>query len=188
MAPETLTNFTYHDLLEMPDDGRHYEILDGELIVNAAPIPRHQRIAFRLATILDRYVEAHHIGAIYTAPIDVVFTERWVVQPDIAYISNERMSLITNTNISGAPDLTVEVLSHSTRKKDEITKRHAYEDFGVSEYWIVDPELESIKIYRRNDAGRYERVVEVSTETDGATITSPLFPNLEIALSEVFAE
>ena len=188
MATETLTNFTYNDLLEMPDDDRHYEILDGELIVNAAPIPRHQEIAFRVASILDAYVRPRRSGKVYISPIDVVFSQEWVVEPDVIYISKDRSSIITRTNVSGAPDLAVEVLSESTRKKDEIRKRHAYEDFGVAEYWIIDPELESVKIYRRNPANRYERVVEVSTETEGASITSPLFPGLEISLAEVFAE
>lgn len=161
MATETLTNFTYDELLEMPDDGRHYEILDGELIVNAAPIPRHQEIAFNIASILRAYVKPRDIGIV--------------------------RSIVTGTNVSGAPDLAVEVLSDSTRKRDEITKRRAYEDFGVGGYWIVDPELEALKVHRRNEAGRYERVIEVSTETDGAVITSPLFPGLEISLAEVFS-
>ena len=99
-----------------------------------------------------------------------------------------RGPILNRTNISGAPDLAVEVLSDSTRKRDEITKRRAYEQFGVGEYWIVDPELESVKVYRRNDAGRYERVLELSTETAGAAISTPLFPGLEIALAEVFEE
>src|SRR5205809_7193661 len=102
MATETLTNFTYNDLLEMPDDGRHYEILDGELIVNAAPIPRHQRVAFRLATILDAFVESKGIGVVYTAPTDIVFSPRWVVEPDVFYIRRERLAIITRTNVSGA--------------------------------------------------------------------------------------
>ena len=188
MATETLTNFTYNELLEMPDDGRHYEILDGELIVNAAPIPRHQVIAFNIASILRAYVRPRKTGTVFIAPIDVVFTQEWVVEPDIIYIQKQRMSIVTRTNISGAPDLAIEVLSDSTRKRDEITKRRAYEDFGVGEYWIVDPELESLKVFRRNDQGRYERVVEVSTEIAGSMITSPLFPDLEIALAEVFEE
>jgi len=187
MASETLTGFTYDDLLELPDDGRHYEILDGELIVNASPIPRHQRVAFRLASILDAYVEANRIGLIYTA-LDVVFTQQWVVEPDILYISNARKSIIKQTNVVGAPDLAVEVLSDSTRKRDEVIKRKAYEDFGVDEYWIVDPLLESFKIYRRNASGRYERAFDISTETEGAMITSPLFPELQISLARVFAE
>ncbi len=188
MASETLTNFTYDDLLKMPDDGRHYEILDGELIVNAAPIPRHQRVTFRLAKIIDDHVESKRMGVVFTAPIDVVFSQRWVVEPDIVYIRSERLSIITRTNVSGAPDLAIEVLSDSTRKRDEVIKRKAYEEFGVGEYWIVDPLLDSIKIFRRNAAGKYERVVEVSTENEAAAITTPPFPGLEISLARVFAE
>ena len=188
MASETLTNFTYDDLLQMPDDGRHYEIIDGELIVNASPIPRHQIIAGRIYTELALYLRASPIGIVFIAPLDVVFTERWVLEPDILYIRNARKSIVTRTNISGAPDLAVEVLSASTRKKDEITKRRAYEEFGVGEYWILDPDLESVKIYRRDAAGRYVRVTEISTESEGAAIGSPLFPGLAIALAELFAE
>ena len=155
--------FTYDDLLQMPDDGRHYEILDA-------------------------HVEANRLGVVYTSPIDVVFTQQWVVEPDVLYICNARKSIVGKTNVVGAPDLAVEVLSDSTRKKDEVIKRRAYEDFGVGEYWIVDPLLESIKIYRRNASGKYERVEDISTETEGATINSPLFPELQISLARVFAE
>jgi len=188
MASETLTNFTYNDLLEMPDDGRHYEIIDGELVVNASPIPRHQIIAGRLENAIFNYLDEHPIGIMIHAPMDVVFTQRWVLQPDILYIRNERREVITRTNINGAPDLAIEVLSDSTRKKDEITKRKAYEQFGVGEYWIVDPVLESIKVYRRGSAGIYARAFEASNESEGATITSPLFPGLTITLARVFAE
>ncbi len=187
MAKETLSNFTYNDLLEMPDDGRHYEILDGELIVNAAPNLRHQRIAGRIYTLISNYLEQHPMGEVFFAPVDVVFTQRWVVEPDVVYVSNERRSILVGPNISGAPDLTVEVLSPSNRRNDEVIKRHAYENFGVSEYWIADPDVESIKIYRLNDKNRYERVVEISTETENATITTPLFPGLEFALAKIFA-
>ena len=121
------------------------------------------------------------------SPVDVVFTQRWVVEPDVVYVSKERSAILTEPNISGAPDLTVEVLSRSTRKRDEIIKRRAYEDFGVGEYWIVDPELESIKIQRRNEMGRYVRVVEISTETEGAKVASPLFPGLELSLARIFS-
>jgi Uma2 family endonuclease len=114
---------------------------------------------------------------------------RWCEFPDVLrQVVLTPQSIVTRTNVTGAPELAVEVLSESTRKRDEIKKRHAYEDFGVGEYWIVDPELESVKIHRRNDKGRYERAVEVSTETAGAAFTSPLFPGLEISLAEVFEE
>ncbi len=187
MAPETLTKFTYEDLLEMPDDGRHYEILGGELIVNAAPNLRHQRIVLRIAMILHEYVTSRRCGEVFIAPADVVFSAEWVCEPDVLYVSNQRASIMTEANFMGAPDLAVEVISDSSRKRDEIIKRKAYEQFGVDEYWIVDPVLESFKIYRR-DAGRYTRAVEISTETQGASVTTPLFPGLEIDLARVFAE
>ena len=188
MAKETLSNFTYDDLLEIPDDGRHYEILDGELIVNASPNLHHQRVVGRIYNTIFDFLERHPLGEVFVAPVDVVFTQRWVVEPDIVYVSNERKSILTKANISGAPDLAVEVLSPSTRRKDEIIKRRAYENFGVGEYWIVDPELESIKVYRRNEASRYERVVEVNTESAGATVRSPLFAGLEFSLAKIFAQ
>src|SRR5213596_1301195 len=103
MAPETLTNFTYNDLLEMSDDGRHYEILDGELIVNAAPNLRHQAIVGRLYNIISDYLEVHPLGVVFVSPVDVVFTDRWVVEPDIVYVREERKAILVRTNISGAP-------------------------------------------------------------------------------------
>src|SRR6185295_10363522 len=100
----------------------------------------------------------------------------------------ERSSIMKGTNVAGAPDLAVEVISESSRKRDEVIKRRAYEEFGVGEYWIVDPVLESIKVHRRNAAGKYERVVEISTEAEGGSFESPLFPGLTITLARVFAE
>src|SRR5207244_6912171 len=99
MATETLTNFTYNDLLEMPDDGRHYEIIDGELIVNAAPNLRHQTIVFNLASILRSYVKPRRIGVVHIAPVDVVFAQKWVLEPDIVYVRKERGPILNRTNI-----------------------------------------------------------------------------------------
>jgi len=173
--------FTYHDLLEIPEEVR-CEIFDGELIVNESRTTRHQMIVGNLATALIAYEDRSHRGTVFVGPLDVVFTPRWVLTPDILFIRSERKAIITETNISGPPDLTVEIVDESTRKRDEIIKLKAYEEFGVGEYWIVDPALESVKIFRRGAAGCYEGVVE------SASITSPLFPGLESALAEVFAE
>ena len=179
--------FTYEDLLLIPEDIR-CEIFDGQLIVNQSRWPRHQDVLLNIAVALDRYVHANRLGIIFIGPVDVVFTREWVLTPDILYIQESRKWIMTEKNISGAPDLAIEVLSDDTRKRDEITKRRAYEEFGVGEYWIIDPELESIKVYRCNAANRYDRVVELSTETENAKFTSPLFPDLEIPLAEIFAE
>ncbi|MEK6375195.1 MAG: Uma2 family endonuclease [Acidobacteriota bacterium] len=174
-------SFTYADLLEMPEE-LHCEIFDGELIVNESRTTRHQGIVGSLALALMTYEDRSHLGTVFFGPLDVVFTPRWVLTPDILFIRGERKAIITETNISGPPDLTVEIVDESTRRRDEIIKLKAYEEFGVGEYWIVDPALESVKIFRRGGSGCYERAVE------GASLTSPLFPGLEIALAEVFAE
>jgi Uma2 family endonuclease len=184
MAPQTSSRLTYEDYLELPDDGKHYELIEGELILNPAPVPRHQLIALNVAGELRTYRRQHGGGRAMGAPIDVVLAEDVVVQPDAIFIRTERMSIVSDKNIQGAPDLVVEVLSESTRRRDEIVKRKLYERYGVDEYWIVDPVLEVVKIYRRVGES-FARAVEISTET-GGTITSPLLPGFALDVSVVF--
>jgi len=96
------------------------------------------------------------------APFDVVFSDLDVVEPDLLYVSRERRHVVTEAHVQGPPDLVVEVLSPGTRKTDELTKRKPYERFGVAEYWVVDPELETIKIYRREPVGgAFARLAEL---------------------------
>jgi Uma2 family endonuclease len=178
------TRLTYDDLVKMSPDGYRYEIIDGELLVNPAPIPRHQIVVNTLTGLLFIYFRAHGGGQAMGSPIDVVFSDDTVVQPDLIVIKPERASIIGPKNIQGAPNLCIEVLSDSTRRLDEIDKRKLYERGGVDEYWIVDPELELVKIYRRAGAA-FERVAEISTET-GGTITTPLLPEFALDVAEVF--
>jgi len=96
-----------------------------------------------------------------------------------------RKEILTTKNIQGSPDLLIEILSESNRKYDEVTKRALYERTGVPEYWIVDPVADAIRIFRRNAAGRYERAGELTSDD---TLTSPLFPTLEIRLDRIFAD
>jgi Uma2 family endonuclease len=91
---------------------------------------------------------------------------------------------VTEDNIHGAPDLVVEIISETTRKKDEVTKRKLYERFGVQEYWVVDPELETVKIFRRAQQG-YSRAVELSKEANDI-LTTELLAGLNLALTEIF--
>lgn len=185
MAPATTpTRLTYNDLLDLPDDGKRYELIDGELFVNPSPITRHQRIARILLVRLDNYFTTYGGGEVFGTPFDVVFSDDIVVQPDLMVIQSERASIIGPKNIQGAPNLCIEVLSDSTRRRDEIDKRKLYERGGVDEYWIVDPELELVKIYRRAGAA-FERVAEISTET-GGKITTPLLPEFELDVNDVF--
>lgn len=184
MAPATSTKLTYDDYVKLPDDGKRYEIIDGELYVNPAPVPTHQ---FIIANIMAAFVSYSRIhgGRAAGAPIDVLLGPGNVVQPDIVFIKGDRISIIGPKNIQGPPHIVVEVLSDSTRRYDEIRKRKLYESSGVEEYWVVDPEIELVKIYRAA-GGVYVTAAEITTEEGGA-IASPLLPGFSLPIAEVFA-
>ena len=178
---------TYDDFLLFPDDGQRHELIDGEHYVTPSPIQKHQRIAWNLTGLLYVYFQSNRVGRAFTAPFDVVFSEFDVVEPDLLFVSDaRRKDVLTAKNVQGAPDLVVEIGSPSTRKRDETIKRRLYERFGVAEYWVIDPELDTIKVFRVVDA-RYERVAELSLEA-GDVLTSPLFPDLELLLSKIFED
>ncbi|GJL49045.1 MAG: hypothetical protein NPIRA01_02720 [Nitrospirales bacterium] len=137
---------TYEDYLGFPDYGKRHELIGGEHHVTPAPITKHQRIASNLQGYIFQHSQHTKQGRIFSAPTDVVLTDTDVVQPDILFIRSERLSIITRQNIQGAPDLVIEILSETTRQRNERLKRTLYEQHGVNEYWIADPELDSIKI------------------------------------------
>lgn len=185
MAPQTPSvKFTYEDYLLFPDDGKRHELINGEHYMTPAPIPKHQRACIKLSTAFENFLKGQKIGEVLIAPTDVVLSDLDVVQPDLLFISRARASIITEKNIQGAPDLVIEILSESTRKTDETIKRKLYERFGVQEYWIVDPELETVKVYRPAEQG-YVRAAELSKESRDTLIT-PLLPGLQIPLAEIF--
>ena len=182
------TRYTYEDLALFPDDGMRREIIDGELYVSPSPATPHQIVIGNLYFLIKSYLKVHPIGRIFLAPLDVVFSQFDVVEPDLLFISNARRELVTKKNVAGSPELAVEVLSPSSRRTDEIVKRRLFERFDVLEYWVVDPELETVKVYRRAAAGTpFERAGEYSLET-GDQFTSPLFPDLRLDLAAIFEE
>jgi Uma2 family endonuclease len=179
------TRLTYDDYVKLPDDGNRYEIIDGELYVNPAPVPRHQDVVLNLAIALRLYFHAFGGGKVYISPLDVVLAEDGIVEPDLVVIKSDRTSIIGHKNVRGVPNLVVEVLSDGTRRVDEGKKRRLYERSGIDEYWIADPELEIVKIYRRTGVA-FERTAEFNND-DGGTITSPLLPDFSLDVREVFA-
>lgn len=183
-TPNPQVRFTYEDYLHFPDDGRRHELIDGEHYVTPAPKTKHQVISMNLGALLHGYVSGRKAGRVLTAPTDVVLSDLDVVQPDLLFISAGRASLITEKNIQGAPDLVVEIISETTRRTDEVIKRKLYERYKVPEYWVVDPELETVKIYRLTEGG-YPRHFELAKEA-GDVLTTPLLPELELALLAIF--
>jgi Uma2 family endonuclease len=185
MALQTTTRLTYDDFVKLPDDGKRYEIIDGELFVNPSPVPQHQRLVLRIAFEFELHFRRHGGGQVFPAPLDVKFDNFNVVEPDVLVIKTDRAAIVGPKNVQGAPNLVVEVLSDGTRRLDEIKKKKLYDQGGVDEYWIVDGELELVKIYRRT-AAAFERVAEISTEEGGA-ITTPLFPGFSFDVRALFA-
>lgn len=177
--------FTYEDYQLFPDDGRRHEIIAGDHYMTPSPMTKHQRISMKLTMAIQAYLQRSGAGELLYAPCDVVLSDVDVVQPDLLFISEGRAFIITEKNIQGAPDLVIEILSEGTRKVDEVIKRKLYERQGVAEYWVVDPELESAKVYRLVD-GKYVRQEELSLENEDS-LSTPLLPKLEIPLAQIFA-
>ena len=150
-----------------------------------APKTVHQRLVKDLLYELEAVVRSGIGGRVLGAPCDVYFTETNHVQPDVLYVSKEREPIVTEANVQGAPDLTIEILSESTRKQDELLKRNLYERFGVREYWIVDPTLETVKIYRMEKNGAYGDAEILSVEKGGSIATSVL-PGLDLSIAALF--
>ena len=175
---------SFAELQRWPDDGRRYELYDGEVIVVPAPVPRHQLVVLRISQLLSEYADASG-GLALTSPIDIAFTEHDVLQPDVVLFRRERRPLINMMEvIRVAPDLAVEVLSRSTEARDRGRKMQLFERFGVPEYWIVDPINNFIEIYELRD-DRYEQT-GVFGEHD--QVVSPTLPGLIFDAGRVFNE
>ena len=135
--------------------------------------------------MIGNWLQLHAIGRLYLSPFDVVISPFDVVEPDLLYMSNERAAVVlTDANVQGVPELVIEVGSPSTRKRDETIKRRLYEKSGVSEYWVVDPERDVVRVYCAVEKG-FGKPVERSLEA-GDVLTTPLLAGLELPLSEIF--
>ena len=136
---------------------------------------------------IGSWLEEHPIGQLFLSPLDVVFSEFDVVEPDLLYLSNERAAqALTTVHVKGVPELVIEVASQGTRKRDETIKRRLYERMGVSEYRTIDPEIDAVRIYRSDNDG-FGRPIELSREA-GDILTTPLLPGLELPLARLFRE
>ena len=180
----SIVRMTIGELQRLPDDGNRYELIDGELYVSPAPRMKHQRISSDLHDWLSPFAKKHKLGQVYHAPCDV-FAEpeaQTCVQPDLLFISQDRLYIVREEGVFGPPDLVVEIVSESTYKADTTDKRDLYRRSGVAEYWIVNPEQRSILVYR------FAESPEPRTLTAGETLSTPLLPGLEIPLSSLFVE
>jgi Uma2 family endonuclease len=175
---------TYDDFVLFPDDGKRHELIDGEHYVTPSPNLKHQTISGNIHLRIGTWLEQHPIGRIFYAPFDVVFSLFDVVEPDLLYMSHERAAqVLTQANVQGAPELVIEIGSKGTRKRDETIKRRLYERSGVSEYWVVDPEIDVVRVYRRGANG-FERPLELRAEA-GDVLATDLLPGLSLPLTRM---
>ncbi|MGH2531722.1 MAG: Uma2 family endonuclease [Thermomicrobiales bacterium] len=174
---------TYKDLEQFPDDGKRYEIIDGELYVAAAPAKSHQRLSRRLLRAIDGAAEASGSGEVFYAPVDVRFSETSQVQPDILFIRREQSAIYRGNTVYGPPDLVVEILSPSNRAYDVSVKTPLYQRSGVQELLIADPDTPALRLFALRE-GRY---VEVEPDADGR-LHSHVVPGLVLDPSTLLAD
>ncbi|HMB91435.1 MAG TPA: Uma2 family endonuclease [Rhodothermales bacterium] len=180
---ETLTKkaYTYEEYAQLPE-GAPYQLIGGELIMAPAPTPYHQRILTRLLFNLMQFVEEQGLGEVIPAPIDVFLSEEDTPQPDLIYIASDRLGIIGEKKIEGAPDLIMEILSPSTAYYDLKDKKRLYEAHGVKEYWIIDPKAKEIEVYKNK--GQHFQLT--SREVGEGMIPSSLLNGFTVDLSAIF--
>ena len=174
--------WTYEDYLRLTDDKR-YEVINGRLKEMPAPTPLHQIISRNLEFLMLSFIQKREAGQILDAPIDVVLGDRYVLQPDIIFISKDRLGIIGEKAIMGPPDLVVEIISPATVRRDTIVKKGIYERFGVREYWIVYPEERAVEVWVLNNKGKYDLFNVAEGE---GKVKSKVLEGFEVDLKEVF--
>ena len=180
---QPVVKFTYQDYLTTPEDER-YELLDGDLMMVAAPNLKHQRVLLELARRLAQFIDDRGLGELFIAPCDVYLSDTDVVQPDLLFVSREREHLLSDgEKVRGAPDLVIEILSPSSVEIDRGAKRDLYGQHGVTEYWLVDPIAETFSIHRQREGV----LAAIYTFGRGQTLRSPLFVGLELDLDDIFS-
>jgi len=174
--------WTFDELVTaLPESNRPTELWDGELIMPPSPSFFHQQIADRFHDKLKAWVRKHRLGKTATAPLDMVLSPRRAVQPDVLFVGNEHLHVIRD-RVMGAADLVAEVISPESRRRDRIDKRDRYEQHGVREYWLIDPEAQTVEVLYLV-AERYELL---GRWHPGERARSRLLRGFSISVSDLF--
>ena len=185
MLKTRIKKYTYEDYRNLPE-GAPYQLINGELIMTPAPTTYHQRISKRLELELLK-LEEKGLGEVLYAPIDVYFSETETYQPDLVFIVKERLDIIEEQRIKGAPDLVMEILSPATAYYDLKIKLHVYEQSGVREYWLVDPIEKSIEVYKNKDGSFIlSDKAFLEERAEKSSVCSGLFDSLKVSLENIF--
>ena len=145
---------TIEEYQSLPE-GAKYQLIEGNITEMPSPLKLHQKLSFKLTLLLGNFIEENDLGEFYTAPFDVYLGEKNVYQPDLLFVSANRVDIVERRGVMGAPDLVIELLSESTESIDRKKKFRNYQKYGVKEYFIIDPEDNEVLSYYLED-GRYK--------------------------------
>ena len=181
-----LKRLTYDVYLAMPEMKQRYSILDGELVMAAAPNPSHQTIVQELLLKLTPFVREHQLGRVFVAPLDVVIRREPLRtrQPDVMFIGQERRFIIGPQVIEGAPDLVIEVLSPTNTRQELQGKLDDYRTIGVREAWVVSPEARTVEVLQLA-SGAMQRLGLYGL---GDLLASQVLPDLRLTVDDIFPE
>ena len=172
---------TLEEFLALPEIEGYCELVDSVVYMAAFPIPDHQFLAVTLIMHLAQQIAETGLGVVLQHT-GVVVSPTSALGPDVLVIRTDRTGIVGRTVINGAPDIVVEVLS-SDRNRDLVAKRRLYQEAGVPEYWLLDGDANTLTQLQLGDDGVYrERAVLTAADT----LTTPLFPTLNLPLSQLF--
>lgn len=174
---------TYEDYAKLtPPDSGNYELHNGKLITLPTPTPQHQRISRKLSTRLDTFIESNQRGEMFSAPMDTVFTKYDTLQPDILFIEKERLHIIGEKNIEGAPDFVIEIVSPSNSSKELSYKKYVYETSGVREYWLILPEKKQVAQYENID----NELIRIGLWSVEDVLEAKVLAGFTVKIAEIF--
>jgi Uma2 family endonuclease len=182
MGAEVIPKLTYEEFRQLPDDGKNYELIGGEVHLTPAPNTRHQFIVHNLDMSLSPYVQENNLGGVWEAPLDVRLTEDTALQPDLVFVSSARLEIVREECIAGAPDLVVEVLSTSTAAHDRATKLPIYAEAGVPNLWLIDSKAKTVEVLKLQGKKYFVEAIFAGDQV----LTSDLFPGWQLPLRELF--
>jgi len=175
--------WTYKDYAAIPEDGHRYEVVNGVLYMSPSPNVWHQNIVGEIFAYLRDFMRLNRLGRAFIAPLDVELSHGNVIQPDVFVLLNKHLGRITKSRIIGAPDLIVEVASPSTARHDLHAKLEAYTSAGVPEYWIVNPEAQTVELLVL-ERDIYSSLGVFSGQT---TLPSQVLADLPVEVEQFFA-
>ena len=182
MGTEVIPKLTYEEFRQLPDDGKHYELIHGEVHLSPSRSTKHQLILGNTSVSLGTYVRSARLGVLFCAPLDVCLNPDTALQPDLIFISAERVGIVQENFVAGAPDLAVEVLSQSTAAHDRATKLPLYAEAGVPEVWLIDPQAKTVEVLKLQG----KKYLLDATLAGDQVLASNLFPGWQLPLRDLF--